>query len=83
MAKIFLIFAITGSTTVLVRKGLFRFLGIDISNAVVAFIIKLFAIYFIYQLLLFMIGTIFGERKFFGWFIKKMNMRLIGKKLVE
>lgn len=83
MAKIFVIFAITGSATVFVRRGLFGFLGIDISNALVSFFVKLVAIYFIYQLLLFTIGVIFGERKFFAWFIKKMNLRMIGKKPKE
>lgn len=80
MAKIFLIFAITGSATVFVRKGLFAFLGIEFDNAVLGFFVKLFAIYFIYQVMLFTIGSLFGEWKFFGWFIKKMNMRMIGKK---
>ncbi|MBO6517529.1 MAG: hypothetical protein JJ975_13365, partial [Bacteroidia bacterium] len=83
MGKIFLIFAITGSATVVVRKALFNVLGIEIDNAWLAFFIKLVAIYFIYQLLLFTIGSIFGESKFFGWFIKKMNRRMIGKKPVK
>jgi hypothetical protein len=30
--------------------------------------------------MLFVIGTIFKEGKFFWWFIKKMNLRMIGKK---
>ena len=81
MTKIFIVFAITGSATVIVRKKLFSLLGIDISNAVLSFVVKLIAIYFIYQLMLFIIGVLFGEAKFFGWFIKKMNLRMIGKKL--
>ena len=80
MAKIFVIFAITGSTTAFVRIGLFSFLGIQIETPWIAFTVKLFAIYFIYQVLLFTIGSILGENKFFGWFIKKMNLRMIGKK---
>jgi len=80
MAKIFVIFAITGSTTVLVRKGLFAFFKIEFTNPWSSFFVKLIAIYLIYQLLLFTIGSLFGEYKFFGWFIKKMNLRMIGKK---
>lgn len=80
MAKIFLVFAITGSATMLVRRGLFTFLGIEFDSAVLEIIIRLLAIYVIYQIMLFTIGTIFGERKFFGFFIKKMNLRMIGKK---
>ena len=80
MAKIFVVFAITGSATVLVRKSLFRLLGIEFDSPVLGFIVKMLAIYFIYQLLLYLIGTIFQERAFFGWFIKKMNYRMIGRK---
>jgi len=81
MAKIFVVFAITGSATVFVRKSLFNLMGIDIESRFLGFFVKLFAIYFIYQLLLFLIGVLFGERQFFGWFIKKMNYRMVGKKL--
>ncbi|MCB9262494.1 MAG: prolipoprotein diacylglyceryl transferase [Flavobacteriales bacterium] len=81
MIKIWVIFAITGSFTVFVRKSLFKVLGIHIDAKWLAFLVKLVAIYFIYQLLLFLIGSILGESKFFGWFIKKMNYRFIGKKV--
>lgn len=77
MLWIFLVFAITGSTTVIVRKWLFNTLGIEFSNAILGFIIKILAIYIVYQILLFVIGTIMGEHKFVKWFILKMNKRLI------
>lgn len=77
MLWLFLVFAITGSTTVFVRKGLFKFLGIDIEHAVLAFVVKILAIYLVYQILLFVIGTLMGEHQFVKWFLKKMNKRLI------
>ena len=77
MLWIFFIFAVTGSTTVVVRKYLFKIFNIDISNPVLAFVVKLLAIYLVYQLLLFTIGSILGEHKFVRWFLWKMNKRLI------
>ncbi len=77
MLWIFVIFAITGSSTVFVRKGLFNWMGIDIQNALLGFVVKILAIYIVYQFLLFAIGSIMGEHKFVKWFILKMNSRLI------
>lgn len=80
MAWIFLVFAITGSLTVVVRKSLFKAMGIEMDNAVLFFIVKLLAIYVVYQILLFLIGSIMGEHRFVKWFIAKMNKRLIPKR---
>ena len=83
MSWIFLVFAITGSSTVVVRKFLFSTLGIDIQNATIAFIVKFVAIYIVYQFMLLIVGTIMGEHKFVKWFLIKMNARLIGRKTVS
>lgn len=83
MTIIFIVFAITGTSTLFVRKGLFHFFNIDIANQTLAIIVKWVSIYFIYQIMLLAIGTIFRESKFFWWFIKKMNLRMIGKKLTK
>ncbi|MEE9439361.1 MAG: DUF6787 family protein [Saprospiraceae bacterium] len=80
MVWIFIIFAITGSSTVFVRKYLFQVLGIDISNPIISTIVKFVFIYIVYQVLLFIIGTIMGENKFVIWFLKKMNSRFIRSK---
>lgn len=80
MTWIFIIFAITGSSTVVVRKFLFSTLGIEFENEVVAFIVKFVAIYIVYQIMLFTIGSILGEHKFVKWFLIKMNSRLINRK---
>ena len=80
MTIIFIVFAITGTATLFVRKALFTVFNIDIDHKTLAIIVKWVSIYFIYQIMLFLIGTIFQEGKFFWWFIKKMNLRMIGKK---
>ena len=80
MAWIFFIFAITGSATVVVRKSVFRLLGVDIDHPLFAWLVKLLAIYLFYQLLLLSIGSLLGEHRFFRWFIIKMNRRLIPQK---
>jgi len=80
MTWIFIIFAITGSSTVVVRKFIFDALGIEIENAAIAFFVKFIAIYIVYQILLFSIGSLLGEHKFVKWFIIKMNSRMVNKK---
>lgn len=80
MTWIFVIFAITGSATVVVRKFLFSVLGISIENATISFIVKFVAIYLVYQVMLFTVGSIFGEYRFVKWFLIKMNSRLINRK---
>ncbi len=81
MIWIFVIFAITGSSTVIVRKYLFSFLGIDIQNPILSFIVRLLTIYLVYQILLFTVGSLLGEHKFVKWFLVKMNSRILGKKV--
>lgn len=77
MVWIFFIFAVTGSTTVIVRKSVFRLLGVDIEHPVLAWFVKLVAIYLFYQLLLLLIGSLLGEHRFFRWFLIQMNRKLI------
>lgn len=80
MAWIFLIFAITGSSTVFVRKFLYDVFGINIENATLSFIVKFIAIYIVYQFMLLGVGSLMGEHKFVKWFLIKMNARLINHK---
>ncbi|MFT4522799.1 MAG: hypothetical protein ACI8ZN_001751 [Bacteroidia bacterium] len=80
MIIIFIVFAITGSATIFVRKALYGLLKMDIETQWIAVVVKILFIYVIYQFLLLIIGFIFGEGSFFSWFIKKMNLRLIGRK---
>jgi manganese efflux pump family protein len=80
MAVIFVVFAITGTVTLIVRKTVFQVFHIDIDNIALGIIVKWLSIYLIYQVMLLIIGSICGEKKFFWWFIRKMNLRIIGKK---
>jgi hypothetical protein len=73
LAIIFIVFAITGSTSAWVSKPVCLWLGIveeDFGNWFI--LIRLLIIFPLYQLLLVLIGTIFGQFKFFWNFEKKM-----------
>ena len=80
MAWIFLIFAITGSTTALARKSVYKALGIQIDQPIIDVVLRIVVIYFFYQILLFVIGTLLGEYKFVKWFLLKMNKRFLPKR---
>jgi hypothetical protein len=78
MVWIFIIFAITGSSVTFVRKPFTDFFFHKSSYGALHWyelIITIIAVYFIYQVLLFIIGSIMGEYKFVRWFLLKMNKR--------
>jgi len=77
MINIFLVFAITGSSSVFVSRPLIKLAGINKENLpVMAYWILYIVIGFIfYQILLVFIGWIFGQYKFFWAFEKKMLRR--------
>lgn len=77
MIWIFVIFAITGSSTLVVRKYLYSTLGIEIENGFISFLVRLIFIYVIYQFLFFAIASIMGEHQFAKWFLRKMNKRIL------
>lgn len=78
---IFIIFAITGSSTLFVKRPVFDLLGIDTGTSwwivVPVYIITITPAYFI---MLLFYGTIFGQFKFFWEFEKKMFSRFTRKK---
>ena len=71
---IFLVFGVTGSTSVWVSKPILDFVGLEQSavSALVYWPIRIIIIFPVYQILLLIIGSIFGQSKFFKNFIKKM-----------
>ena len=71
---IFLVFGVTGSTSVWVSKPILDFVGLDQSavSALVYWPVRIIIIFPVYQILLLIIGSIFGQSKFFKNFIKKM-----------
>lgn len=81
MISIFLVFAITGSSSVLIGKPLIKLMGINKDNLPTFAYWTLYIIigFIFYQILLVLIGWIFGQHKFFWNFEKKM-LRKIGFK---
>ena len=78
LAIILLVFSITGSVAVLVAKPVLDLVGLD-KEALSPWVfwpISIFIIFPIYQVLIVLIGAIFGQFKFFLAFEKKMLVRL-------
>ncbi|GLB49702.1 DUF6787 family protein [Neptunitalea lumnitzerae] len=80
---ILIVFAITGSTSAYIIRPIFNALGFskDVLGtgwywSIVYFIIELIAILPIYFPLLLLVGTLFGQYKFFWAFEKRMFTRL-------
>ena len=71
---IFLVFGITGSLSVLISGPILDFINLDeaITLDWIYWFVRIVIIFPIYQTLLLIIGTLFGEFKFFKNFIKKM-----------
>ena len=83
MAWIFVIFAITGSTIVYVRKPIQVWLFNEEhfwSLPWYQMIATTVLVYFVYQVHLFVIGSVLGEFTFFKNFLLKMNKRFIPSK---
>lgn len=73
MAIIFIVFAITGSASAWLSKPFCIWLGITKGDLGFWFTpVRLLLIFPIYQVLLVLIGFIFGQFRFFWWFEKKM-----------
>lgn len=75
---IFVVFGITGSLTLLVTKPLLSTLGIE-ENSLSLWIfwpVRILIIFPTYQILILIIGGLFGQFKFFWNFEKKMLSRL-------
>jgi hypothetical protein len=78
---ILIVFAVTGFSTVYVRKLIFTLLGITQDHSL-WFKVPLYILVIIptYQILLLIVGTIFGQFKFAWEFEKKMLSHLINLK---
>jgi len=77
LIRIFIVFAITGSSSVIVGRPIIKWLGITQENLYPVFYWILFMTIslFFYQVLLVLIGWIFGQFQFFWNFEKKMIRR--------
>jgi hypothetical protein len=79
LTVIFIVFAITGSTAAWMSKPFTNYIGLTKESLGAFYVpIRLIAIFPIYQVLLVLIGFIFGQFEFFWNFEKKMlrSMRL-------
>ena len=90
ITRIFIIFAITGTSSLYVTSPIFNAIGLTkdafSDNAfylVLYYVIKFFAILPFYKILLLVFGWIFGEYKFFLAFVKKMFDRFRLKKTTK
>ena len=79
MAVIFLVFAITGSTSAWLSKPVLEIIGINKGEISpwIYYPLYIILIFPIYQVLLLFFGWLFGQFTFFWWFEKKM-LRGIG-----
>lgn len=79
---IFLVFAINGSFAVYIANPITNFLGIakETTNPLIFWPIRIFVVFIVYQITLVIVGTIFGQKKFFWNMEKKMLKRMgLGK----
>jgi len=77
LLTIFLVFGITGSTAAWISKPILDFIGLKQGtiSAWAYWPIRIIIIFPVYQTSLLIIGTLFGQSKFFKNFIKKMFQR--------
>ena len=75
---IFLVFTINGSLSVAIAKPITNFIGIssETTNSLIFWTVRIFLMFIIYQILLVVIGTLFGQHKFFWNMEKKMLSRI-------
>jgi len=74
---ILLVFSITGSISVIIARPLLTLLlGNDAVSAWLFWPLRILIIFPIYQILIVIIGALFGQFKFFWAFEKKMLVRL-------
>ena len=80
---IFIVFAITGSSSVKIAKPLLELMGVEITafegifmGSVLYWILRVVIVFPIYQILLLIFGAIFFQFKFFWKFEKKILSRM-------
>ena len=82
---IFFVFSVTGSLSLWVAKSLLDFIGLDKATLSpwIFWPIRILIIFPIYQILIVIIGALFGQFQFFWNFEKKMLSRLGFKQFKE
>jgi len=77
MIRVFIVFAITGSSSMYIGRPIIKYIGIteDNLNPVIYWILFIFVGLIFYQILLVTFGWLFGQFQFFWEFEKKMLRR--------
>ena len=85
MIRIFIVFALTGSSSVLIGRPILKFVGISKENLnpVLYWILFILLGLIFYQIMLVAFGWLFGQFKFFWDFEKKMLKRFGLKRFIE
>lgn len=85
MIRIFIVFSITGSSSVFIGKPIMALIGItkDNLNTVVYWILYIIVGLVFYQIMLVFFGWLFGQFKFFWEFEKKMLSRFGFKRFLN
>jgi manganese efflux pump family protein len=79
---IFIVFAITGTSSMFVGRFLMNIFGITPeTNGWIRIPVRIVSVFFVYQILLVWIGFLFGQFAFFWKFEKKMWSRILRKEL--
>lgn len=78
LIAIFIAFAVTGSTAARISDPILAFIGLhrDTTNGWLYWPIRILFIFPVYQILLIIVGWLFGQFKFFWGFEKKMLSRI-------
>ncbi len=78
LIAIFIAFAITGSTAARISDPIIELIGLDrdTTNGWIYWPLRILLIFPIYQVILLIVGWLFGQFKFFWWFEKKMLRRM-------
>tara|TARA_E500000178_G_C16829308_1_gene665271 strand:+ start:627 stop:929 length:303 start_codon:yes stop_codon:yes gene_type:complete len=74
--KIIIVFGITGSLAAWLSTPFISFLNIVDEGTFLSWILRLIIIFPIYQIILIIVATLFGEFKWFWNFLKKMLIRM-------
>jgi len=81
LVLILIVFSITGSLSVMVRNPIFDYFSIGSdTNILLRILLSILIITPTYQVLLLIVGTVFGQFRFFWNFEKKMISRFSRKK---
>ncbi|MGZ0017868.1 DUF6787 family protein [Yeosuana sp. AK3] len=83
--SVFLVFAVTGTSSIFIARPIIKLMGItkENLNLFVYWVLYIIIGFIFYQILLVLIGWLFGQHQFFWTFEKKMLVRLGFKRFLE